>query len=147
MDKAPLLYPCQIALGISKHLLPVSGLISIWSSPLQTCTSLVTTQGSAGPHAQVRNLVLGQLLLRVSVWVERALYVRNSCVTVVARKSLLCLRLLQNHSAALSSPFGEQKNIHRGKFVVTFFWRTFLIINDCFLFFTGKQIKQVSLIH
>lgn len=124
-----MLHHCQIAVRVSKHLLPVSGLVSLWSSniPLQTCTSLVTTLGSAGLRAQVQNLVLGQLLLRVSIWVERALYMRNSCVTVVARKSLLCFRLLQNHRAALSSPFWEQKSIHRGKFVVISFGEHFLL--------------------
>ena len=97
------------------------------ASLLQTCTSLVTTLGSAVLHAQVQNLGLGQLLLRVSIWVERALYMRNSCVTVVARKGFLCFRLLQNHNAALSSPFGEQKSIHRGKFVVISFGEHFLL--------------------
>lgn len=101
----------RLPLRFSKRLLPVSGVISFWSSNslLQTCTSLATTLGSAVLWAQVQNLVLGQLLLRVSIWVERALYMRNSCVTVVARKGFLCFRLLQNHNAALSSPFGEQK--------------------------------------
>ena len=38
---------CQIAIRVSKHLLPVYGLISLWisNSPLQTCTSSVTTVG------------------------------------------------------------------------------------------------------
>lgn len=72
----------------SKHLLPVSGLSSRWSSNslLQTCSSSVATLGRGVLHAQVQNLGLGQLLLRVSIWAERALYMRNSCVTVVARK-------------------------------------------------------------
>lgn len=119
----------RLPLRFSKHLLPVSGLSSLWSgnSLLQTCPSLVTTLGSAVLHAQVQNLGLGQLLLRVSIWVERALYMRNSCVTVVARKGFLCFRLLQNHNAALSSPFGEQKSIHRGKFVVISFGEHFLL--------------------
>lgn len=100
----------QIARRISKCVLPVSGLVSLLNnnnSPLQACTSSATTLGSAGLHAQVQNLVLSQLFIRVSIWVKRALYMRNSCAVSVARKSLLCFWLFQNYSASLSSLFGE----------------------------------------
>lgn len=70
---------------------------------------------------------------------------RNSCATIVARTSLLYIRLYQSYRSALRSLFGEQKSIHRGKFVVISFGEHFLLF-DCSAF-SWKPTIQVLLIH
>lgn len=110
----------RLPLRFSKHLLPVSGLSSRWSSNslLQTCSSVATLGRVFSMH---RCRIWGWANCCSGSPFELRGFIQKQLCCCCGQKRFLCFRLLQNHNVALSSPFGEQTSTHRGKFVVISF--------------------------